>query len=155
MTDYRNRKRKVMMGKMGKSRFILQALESVLPTNHELKCLHLGGFFSPLFQSTELASAQLLHITNYPHTSGILHLYIFTLQVLNHSGREEIHRIYFIFAHKYKDMSWEIKCCFDFFASPYGWERRELFPPQAESICAQNWACCEVTVGTGMADLKN
>lgn len=33
---------------------------------------------------------------------------IFALYVLNHSGREETQAIYFIFADKYKDMSWGV-----------------------------------------------
>lgn len=59
---------------------------------------------------------------------------IFTLQVLNHSGREEA---YLVFADKCKATRWEIQRCFAFFALPYGWGEGSCFTSQTEPICAQ------------------
>lgn len=59
---------------------------------------------------------------------------IFTLQVLNHSGREEA---YLVFADKCRATTWETQRCFAFFALPYGWGEGSCFTSQTESICAQ------------------
>jgi hypothetical protein len=70
---------------------------------------------------------------------------IFTLYVLNHSGREETRAIYFIFTDKYKDTSWEIQCYFASCVSPCGWNRGGQF-------CLLDWThlCTMLRLPTGI-----
>lgn len=74
--------------------------------------------------------------------------------MLNHSGKEEIHYIYCVFADKYKDMNWEIQSYFDLFSLLCRWSRWALFHfPGWTHLCAKPGPILGLPLG--LADLTN
>lgn len=75
--------------------------------------------------------------------------------MLNHSGREETQCVYFVFADKYKGMSWEINAALLSLLHHMGGIEGSCFLPRLKPSVHKPRPGQEVAVGTGMADLKD